>query len=680
MVGTGALAAGSLAALAAAIGALRRRGSGRGLLALALTAATVALACLVWALVTSDFRLSYVADTTSRSASWPVRAAGLWGGMAGSLLLWGWMLTVAAVVGRRAVARARPDLAPVATSVLAAVAGAFLAVSATVADPFAVLEVPAIDGGGLAPILQRPAMLYHPPLLYAGLVAMVVPFAVAVAAMARGAITRSPMDAAWLALVRRSAGVAWVVLTVGIAAGAHWAYGELGWGGFWAWDPIENAALLPWLAATALLHALIVDEHVLRRGDTPRAAPRLTTAALATLPFVLVVLGALLTRSGAVSSVHAFAEAEAVGRALLAILVVVTATTAWIVVRYWRRQPASPTWRWSTRRLVLAVNAALLLGAGLVVLTGTLYPLVFSDRSVAGTFFARFVGPLALAVAALVGIGPQFRWSGGIRPGARRSAPLAAFAGLATVVVLVAAGVRGWFAVTAFALVAGSAVFLVVDLVRQLRSGSRGRSARRASGAALAHLGVLLLIAGVAGSTLVTATTVVLREGESVAVAGTTVRHDGVIVEEVVGGRRVGVRVALLRGDREVAVLRPAQTVFDDLGLMRSDPALRSTPVEDVQVVLRRLDGDGSALLDVGVRPLVTWVWWGALVLAAGGALALTDGPTRPSSRQEIGRQATVFLPRTVVPSPDDGLVGSGDDRRDGLRWGQRRGVKPEPT
>lgn len=586
-------------------------------LATSAVAATVSIACLAWALVTSDFRLAYVADTTTRGDPWPVRLAGLWGGMSGSLLLWGWMLVVAAVLGRRAVRRVRPDLAPVATATMAACAGGFLAVSATVADPFTTLAIPAIDGGGLVPILRRPAMLYHPPLLYAGLVAMVIPFAAAVAALVAGTADRS-----WLGVVRRSTGVAWVVLTLGVAAGAHWAYGELGWGGFWAWDPIENAALLPWLVATAVLHAVLVDEQ-----RASRSAPRSSTAALATVPFVLVVLGAYLTRSGAVSSVHAFAEARSVGRAVLGLFVVVALGTTAVVVRARRREPTSAPPRWTARRVVLAANAALLLGAALVVATGTLYPLAFGDRSVDGTFYARFTAPLALAAAALVGVGPQLRRRGGVRPLLRRWVPAAAGAGLATAAVLVVVGVREVYAVVAFALCAGSGVLLGTDLSARLREPGRPGT-RRSVGTSVAHLGVVVLLAGIAGSTLVTSTTVVVDEGGSATVAGTTVRHRGVVVDEGAGARQVGVVLEVARGDRVVGRLRPAQTVFTDLGEVRADPALRSTPVEDLQVVLRRLDADGTALLDVAVRPLVTWVWWGSLLIAAGGALVLGGTPT----------------------------------------------------
>lgn len=634
-MGTSAVLLALLLTVVTAIAGLLRDGRTGRLLELAAACTTVAVGALVWALLSGDFRLAYVADTTTRAASWPARLSGLWGGMGGSLLFWTWLLLVASAVGLRPVRRAVPPLTSTSTAVVAAVAAAFLAVSASLADPFARLAIPAIDGGGLVPILERPAMLYHPPLLYAGLVAMVVPFAIAVAGMWHGTT-----GTAWLALVRRTAGVAWVLLTLGMVAGAHWAYGELGWGGFWAWDPIENASLLPWLAATALLHAVLVDEH--RRRPTAR----LSTAVLAAAPFTFVVVGAWLTRSGAVSSVHAFGEAEAVGRALLVLVAGVVALTAAATTRAWRRDPREARWPWSPRRGVLALNGGILLGAVLVVATGTLHPLLSrldgGRAAVAGAYFTRFTAPLALLTLVLVGIGPQLRWSGGHRPELRSRLPWAGAAMAGVVAGTLVLGTRHPFALSALALAGGSGVLLAFDLAARVRSKAPWRVRRRAVGATVAHLGVTLLLVGVAGSTLTTATTVLLEEGGSAVVGGYTVRHDATSVREGSGRRQVVVRLVVLRGGDVVARLEPGQTVFPERGLVRADPSLRSTLVDDLQVVLRRLDADGTALVDVAVRPLVVWVWWGSLLMALGGALSFLGKVPVAGGR----RDGTAQVPR----------------------------------
>ena len=240
---------------------------------------TVGVGRLAWALVGQDYSLVYVADHASRDTTWPYRLAGLWGGMAGSLLLWTWMLAGWALLASRSVRRRLPDLAGGTQAVLAVEAAVFLGLLVTVSRPFATLAIPAVDGGGLTPILRHPAMLYHPPLLYSGYVGLAVPAAMAVAAL----VSRTAGD--WLAVARRYMVASLVLLAVGMTAGAHWAYVELGWGGYWAWDPVENGALLPWLAGIAFLHSALIARHrsgarpTLRRPHGHRLADRAYRAA-----------------------------------------------------------------------------------------------------------------------------------------------------------------------------------------------------------------------------------------------------------------------------------------------------------------------------------------------------------------------------------------------------------------
>ncbi|MGH9183599.1 MAG: cytochrome c biogenesis protein CcsA, partial [Acidimicrobiales bacterium] len=417
------------ASVAAVGGVAWRRWAVRGGVALA-ALSSVALAALVWALATGDFRLVYVADVTTRATPWHFRVAALWGGMAGSLLFWAWMCSLYAVAAPRAVGGRRPDLAPGAVAVLAGLAGAFLAVTASLADPFRSLAIPAIDGGGLNPILERPAMLYHPPLLYGGLVGTAVPAAMAVAGLVSGRL-----DRAWLALVRRWAGVAWLLLAVGMLAGAHWAYAELGWGGYWAWDPVENAALVPWLVLTALLHAAVVAE---RRGHGQRRV-----AGLAVVGLAAAVVGATLARSGVTVSVHAFAEARAVGAALLAVVVAVVAGGGVLLGRTRPprqvRRHRSPVWP-PSRAGALAGSTAVALALAGVVAWGSVFPLLArlwgeGQFVVGGRFFALFTAPLALAVAVGLGVGPRLRWSASAPPDLARWVAPAGSGALAGVVL-----------------------------------------------------------------------------------------------------------------------------------------------------------------------------------------------------------------------------------------------------
>ena len=529
--------------------------AGRAVL-VALGGLSVALVVLGVALVRVDGSLAYVADHTSRATSWPYRLAGLWGGMEGSLLLWTWMAAAWAAAGGLVVRRRAPELTGVVHCVLGAYLVVFCGLLVLVSRPFDRLAIPAIDGGGLNPVLLHPAMLYHPPLLYAGAVGLLVPFALAVAGMVR-------RRGDWLPPAVRAASVSLVLLGGGLLAGAHWAYVELGWGGYWAWDPIENGGLLPWLAGVAFVHAAVVAR---RRGGPSGAA-----AGLAVLAFVLGLLGSFLTRSGASVSVHAFAEAPAVGWVLG--LVLAATTVAAVLLLFRRRTPAPPVAIVSGQGAVVA-NNVLLVGLAVVIGFGTVFPLLAGDGViVTGRYFALVAAPLAVALLALLGVGPRLRWAGGVD--GRRLRP--AVAGL------LAAAVAGiWFverrplAVLMVGLAGAAAALTVAEWRRRPRARWP-----------IAHLGVAVLLAGVAGTTTGVHVAVPLGPGDEVEVRGWTLQLiDVVPVAAPDGGRAAQANLLLRRGGQTVATLRPVALV-SDRGQRVSVAALRSTPLSDVQVALR---------------------------------------------------------------------------------------------
>ncbi len=587
--------------------ALRGRTAGAGRAAgVALAGLSVALVLLAKALVNVDGSLVYVANHTSRATSWPYRLAGLWGGMAGSLLLWTWMAAAWAVVAGAVVRRRVPALAATTYAVFGAYLVVFGGLLVLVSRPFERLAIPAIDGGGLNPVLLHPAMLYHPPMLYAGAVGLLVPFALAVAGLVR-------RDPAWLAPAVRSTGVSLVLLSAGLVAGAHWAYVELGWGGYWAWDPVENGGLLPWLAGVAFLHAAVVARR--RSGSSPVAA------GLAVSAFVLGLLGSFLTRSGASASVHAFAEARAVGRVLGTALAVVVVVAVVLLVR--RR--AGPATHIGPAQGAVAANNLLLAGLVLVIGFGTLFPVITrwltGDRVVVtGRYFALVTAPLVVALLAVLGVGPRLGWQATPAPElARRLRPAAAG--------LVAAAVAGaWFverrplAVLTVGLAAGAAALTVAEWRRRPRARWP-----------LAHLGVTVLLAGVAGTTTGAHVTAPLAPGQSVEVRGWALQLlDVVPAAALDGGRAAQANLALRRHGDPVATLRPVALV-SDTGQRVSVAALRSTPLADVQVALRSVgDGGATAVVEVGVAPLMQLVWWGGLLVVAGLALSLRrPGPAQ---------------------------------------------------
>ena len=689
-LGGGALVLALVAACATAVASCTGAVDwGRRGLAVVFGLVTVGVGALAWALVGQDYSLVYVADHASRDTTWPYRLAGLWGGMAGSLLLWTWMLAGWALLASRSARRRLPDLAGGTQAVLAAEAAVFLGLLVTVSRPFATLAIPAVDGGGLTPILRHPAMLYHPPLLYSGYVGLAVPAAMAVAAL----VSRTAGD--WLVVARRYMVASLVLLAVGMTAGAHWAYVELGWGGYWAWDPVENGALLPWLAGVAFLHsALLVrhrDDDVPRRAGSawrsPRAAEHVSaTHGLAFLAFGLSLLGAFLTRSGTTASVHAFAEARAVGRVLLAALVVTAVALVALSVRRRGPRPAPPIHA-ATRAGAVRVNNALLLAVVVVVGFGLLFPVLSGDDLVVtGRYFAVVTAPLVLGVLAAIGVGPRLGWQqrpwpevrANLRPapwgaaGAllaaaltlddRRPLSLAmvALAGAAAALTIAEwrSRIPGRASSAAAPVVGGNGAQPAPDATETRPDpttapvlGAKGAppapnatTTRRpsATGGLVAHLGVIVLLAGVAGTATGTHRTASLVPGQSITVRDFTLRLDDVTpVNAPDGGRAAQATFDVSRDHDHLATLRPVALVAES-GDRVSEAALRSTPLQDLQVALRSVSGGGGAVVvEIFVVPMAQWVWWGALLVALGVGLSARgqrrdSPPVQPPIKQGL--------------------------------------------
>ncbi len=592
--------------VAAGLGALGRLRAARRASIVAALSSALAVGVLGSALLRSDFSLTYVADQSRRGASAPLRLAGLWGGPEGSLLLWGAMLAGWVAIGVAGRARSgatsderRSQGASIALGALAAAVP--LATCWWWADPFDRLAIPALDGGGLVPILDHPAMLVHPPLLYAALTALVVPYAL----VAGSAIVRSEQVAP--SVVRRWLLTSWTGLAAALLLGAAWAYAELGWGGYWAWDPVESSALVPWLLITAWLH------HEVRVG--PTGGGRLGLA-LAVSPFVLTAAGTALTRSGALSSVHAFAESITVGRALGAGAALVLATAVAATVRAEAAAPSSVT---SLRDWLLVIQVALLaLAAGTVVL-GTIWPLVAGDdvTTVDGSFYSGVLGPLLPLVVAGTGLallpaGGRWRWA----PGAVGTL-VGAVACTGGPAVLVAAGAAG-----------GGAIGCLVV-------AQRGPSPpHRAT--VVAHVGAIVLLVAIAASTTSQTSAVSVEPGASVRVAGWTVRNEGVEARTMRPGVDAVIADLVVSAPGAGAQhLSPRLDRHRTSGTLLAETAVRTTWREHVRIVLLDAADSGRVLLQVDVQPGVPWIWLGAVLIVAGGALAVRrrgDGATSPQS------------------------------------------------
>ncbi len=601
-------------------------------------AVTAAVALMEAALVGGDFSIRYVASTTNRTTPLLFRVASLWGALEGSLLLWAWVLAaLTAWVAVRS-RTAAPRLWPGTAGVLLGLCAFFLALLVGPADPFARLPVVPPDGSGLNPLLQNhPLMALHPPVLYLGYVGMAVPYAFAV-----GSLLAGPDAEEWVAVSRPWILGAWLALTAGLLLGARWSYDVLGWGGYWAWDPVENAALLPWLTATALVHSAMVE---VRRGLL-----RAWTVVLAAVSFLLTLVGTFITRSGVLASVHAFTQ-SAIGPALLAGLAAATLGT--LALLAWRLpglREEGAVFSVASREALVVFNNVILLAMAATVFVGTVFPLVVEATTgqkvtVGPPFFNTVITPLGLALLALTGAGTVLRWGRSTAADLRRMGHVAA-AALAAAVAAAAAGVRGTATVVAVGAVAFTAAAQTVEIARGVRTlQAAGRSLpgalvevilrhRHRYAGYLVHLGLAVAVAGIVGSQASRLEVHrLVRVGEVVHAGGYALRVDelraGAYPDRLVVWAPVSVADggAALAGGREPApkvVLRPSQNFYRHARTPVPTPAVRSTWREDLYVVLMGFDpGSQTAVLRVVVSPLVSWIWAGGALMIVAGGLAL---------------------------------------------------------
>jgi cytochrome c-type biogenesis protein CcmF len=602
-----------------------------------------ASASLLVALLGRDFAIAYVFEHSDRALSPPLTAAAFYGGQEGSLLYWALLLTLmgSAAIGAGAAASVR--MSAYANAVLAGIAAFFLVVMVFVASPFALLPTVPADGLGLNPLLRDGGMLIHPPFLLAGYSAFAVPFAFAIAALVAG-----HDDAAWVAQTRRYALLAWGLQSVGLTLGMWWAYHVLGWGGYWGWDPVENAALMPWLATTAYIHSAQVQE---RRGTL-----RAWNFGLVIAAFLLSALGTFLVRSGVLPSVHTFAVSP-LGPWFFGFLVAGVALSGVTLARRAERlrSPRGMEPGASREGAFLLQNVLLVALTG-AVLWGTLLPLVSGmtgrELVVGAPYYERAGTPLMVALLALLAVGPLLPWRR-VRTGwlPMLRWPLAA-AGLALAAML-AAGVRQPGALLTMPMVAAGLATCLAEYGRGAAAARRlsgpwplaaarvlARNRRR-YGAYMAHAGMLAIAAGLIGShTWQQSRQATLRPGQSVTVGSHTLTYEGVAARSEADHSALVARVRL--GDE---ALEPARLTYPSLGGQAvTQPAIRSAPLDDVYVVLAGADSSGAALT-VYVNPLVTWIWVGGALLVGGVLLANLVRPVAEAERAPAALGARVAIP-----------------------------------
>ncbi len=589
---------------------------------------TLASACLMYAFVASDFSVLYVASNSNTHLPLQYRVAGFWGGHEGSLLLWMqmlvvWMLAVS-LFSRHL---PRPVLARI-LSVMGLVCVGFVLFMLLTSNPFdRLLPVPE-DGRDLNPLLQDPGMVFHPPMLYMGYVGFCVAFAFAIAALIGG-----NLDATWARWTRPWTTVAWMFLTVGIALGSAWAYYELGWGGWWFWDPVENASLMPWLLGTALIHSLAVTE---KRGSFKN-----WTVLLAILAFSFSLLGTFLVRSGVLSSVHAFATDPRRGLFILAFLTVVIGSS--FALFAWRAPTVGLGARFalfSKETALLANNVLFVVAAG-VVLLGTLYPLLLDALgmgkiSVGPPYFDSVFLPLMVPTIFLMGVGPLARWK-------ETSVPdLASRLKWAAGVTVVSAVLSGWLAgsvhlVASIGLMMAFWIFTSVatDFWERVRPEGKGFAETRRKmgqipralvGMLVAHIGVAMFCLGVTMvKTYEVENDVKMNVGDSTTVRGYEFAFKG--VQSIQGPNYEATRatIDISRNGQHITQLRPEKRVYQVQQNPMTEAAIAPGLTRDLYVSMGEEVEGGAWIIRVYVKPFIDWIWGGCLVMALGGFLAVTD-------------------------------------------------------
>jgi cytochrome c-type biogenesis protein CcmF len=617
---------------------------------------------MVIALLTHDFSVKYVAQVGSRATPIIYTVVSLWSALEGSILFWGAIMATYVLAFALIYRRAHVRYMSLALGVMLAVGVFFAFLIAGPANPWTHLTPAPPDGPGPNPLLQNHIlMVIHPPMLYCGYVGMVVPFGIAAAALLRGELSE-----AWTASLRRWTLVPWTFLSVGIILGSWWAYAVLGWGGYWAWDPVENASFLPWLTATAFIHSTMVQER--------RKMLKLWTLSLALGTFLLTILGTFMTRSGIFNSVHSFTQSDIGPTFLVFIAILLVFSIVLLTVRgHLLIAEGAIQSPWS-REAAILVNNLLFVGLTFTVLLGTLFPLVTEaikgvKISVGEPYFNKMAVPGAIAILFLMGVGPVLPWGEANRRIVSRQLLLPTLAGVAVVVVCLFFGLRGFLPLLTF----GLAGFVAAINLRELflpakvrmtehgenpwtalvRSASR---ARRRFGGYVVHLGiVLILVAVAASSSYVTHVGGTISVGKALRIGDYEAKLVGFDQGSEPHRKWIAATLELSGAGMAPQLLRPRMNFFERSTDPIGTPAVRSTALGDVYFSLLALSEDNrTATLNAWIFPMVGWIWWSIPILVLGSLIAIW-----PGKRSKLVASVPSGVEGPLVPSGVEGAEAS---------------------
>jgi cytochrome c-type biogenesis protein CcmF len=603
-------------------------------------AITAAAFALVWAAFTNDFSITYILEHSNRALPAAYKFSALWSGQEGSLVLWAWLLGAYGFV-LRLTHKTDVKLYAYAGAILAGIQVFFLAVLNFAAPPFALLRGPIpADGNGLNPLLQYPEMVIHPPILYLGYVGFSVPFAFALGAL----MMRYPGEK-WIKITRAWTMVTWLFLTCGVFLGMHWAYAVLGWGGYWGWDPVENASLMPWLTGTAFLHSVMMQEK--------KGMMKGWNVGLIFSTFLLTMLGTMLTRGGLVSSVHAFAESS-IGNWFMAFMVIVAAVCIFTYI-YQRDHLASEQQVESlvSRESSFLFNNLVLLAVCFVIVWGTLYPVLSEYIEGAkvtydAAWYNRVFVPIGLFLLFLMGVGPLLPWRSTSFRSIRRNFVLPVIALWVAVIGCLIAGVRPWhdgafdrghfYALVAFGLAAGVLTAVCSEFWRGARVIARQsgrnyfwatseliRRNTRRYGGYVVHIGVVIVVIGLAGSAFNRSVEKELALNDKLVIGPYTLQFAGPTQDTNANYDSEYAQLDVYRAGKNQLQMTPGKRIYLVSGQPQTMVAIHSVVAWDLYVVYEGANPDtGQPIIKAFLNPLVSWIWGGALLMILGTLVALT--------------------------------------------------------
>ena len=595
---------------------------------------TLASGILVYSLMTGDFRFAYVAEHSNRSMPMLYKFAAWWGGQEGSLLFWSWLLSTYAAVVVFTNRRKHRDMMPYVVAVLTTVQAFFLILNNFIANPFQMLATDKLivavpDGNGLSPLLQYPAMAIHPPMLYLGYVGFTVPFAFAIGSL----ITRQPGDG-WIHTTRRWTLVTWLFQSTGVLLGAAWAYHVLGWGGYWGWDPVENASLLPWLSGTAFLHSVMMQEK--------KGMMKVWNIVLISATFFLCILGTFMTRSGFVESVHAFARSD-IGKYFVTFLALGIAATIYLILdRLDYLKSEAQLESVISRESSFLFNNLILLASCFAVLWGTLFPTISeavsgSRISLDADWYNRLMVPIGLFLLFLTGVGPLFAWRRTSTESLRRNFQWPGIASLVLVGALVVAGMRHFYALISF----GFCLFVALTVIMEFYKGARSIAAKndmnllratvelthrntRRYGGYLVHMGIVLIFIGVTGHAFNLNEVKELNKGDSMRIGAYSLQMVDLQQGENENYQWHRATMQVAKNGDPLGTLEPEKRFYKASKQGTSEVGVRSRLNEDLYLNFGGMSDDNQrAVIQAYVFPLVSWIWIGGLVLIGGTLVCL---------------------------------------------------------